>query len=395
MIGRLAALILLSTGCKCTTCLTKYHCKLFFVLCLNISTYLRPGPVIIFLCQMFYFVFSCCNFVLVCLFSSALTQTAEVPHLISLTVVEVDDNVTFQCPVSDKGGRLHWYKQPLGHMAEKVSDVIVGSITVSEKFARFTATKKEAQYLLTIRNVSKEDEATYFCHSGTGYLQTFSNGTFLAVNDHNQQKDIYVQQSPETASVQLGASMTLQCSLLSTNKGNRVQCPGEHSVHWFRAGSGGFHPGIIYNHSSRRDEQEERSCVYSLSKTIHNSSDAGTYYCAVVTCGQILFGEGTKVETRVLACCVTVIGFLIFYIRQRKVCKHCQGAINLSHRGHNESTVHQSNDLQEGEGTAVNYAALDFSARRVKRGKKKTDPPKECVYSVVRADYHNQQHPSL
>ncbi|XP_071313902.1 uncharacterized protein [Trachinotus anak] len=335
---------------------------------------------------------------LILLCTGSLTQTAEVPHLISLTVVEVGDNVTFQCPVSDRGGRLHWYKQPLGHMVEKVSDVISGKITVSEKFARFTVTKEEAQSLLTIRNVSKEDEATYFCHSGTGYLQTFSNGTFLAVNDHNQQKDIYVQQSPETASVQLGASLTLQCSLLSMNKGNRVQCPGEHSVHWFRAGSGGFHPGIVYTNSSRRDEQEERSCVYSLSKTIHNSSDAGTYYCAVVTCGQILFGEGTKVETinvsdsgselspvvlvlgGVLACCVTVIGFLIFYIRQKKVCEHCQGAMNLSHRGHNESTVHQSNDL-ESEEMAVNYAALDFSTRRVKRGKKKTDPPKECVYS--------------
>ena len=119
--------------------------------------------------------------------------------------------------------------------------------------------------------------------------------------DHtNQQKHIYVKQSPETVSVQPGNSTTLEYTLLSTNKENLVQCPGEHSVHWFRAGSGRSHPGFIYTHSSRREEQEENSCVYSLSKTIHNSSDAGTYYCAVVTCGEILFGGGTKVEMSML-----------------------------------------------------------------------------------------------
>ncbi|XP_056239208.1 uncharacterized protein LOC130173760 isoform X2 [Seriola aureovittata] len=130
-------------------------------------------------------------------------------------------------------------------------------------------------------------------------LTVVEPGDNLTLTYHkNQKMSVHVKQSPETASVQLGASMTLQCSLLYTNKESRAQCPGEHSVHWFRAGSGGFHPGIIYTHSNRSDEQEERSCVYSLSKTIQNSSDAGTYYCAVVTCGEILFGEGTKVETR-------------------------------------------------------------------------------------------------
>ncbi|XP_056239206.1 uncharacterized protein LOC130173760 isoform X1 [Seriola aureovittata] len=129
-------------------------------------------------------------------------------------------------------------------------------------------------------------------------LTVVEPGDNLTLTYHkNQKMSVHVKQSPETASVQLGASMTLQCSLLYTNKESRAQCPGEHSVHWFRAGSGGFHPGIIYTHSNRSDEQEERSCVYSLSKTIQNSSDAGTYYCAVVTCGEILFGEGTKVET--------------------------------------------------------------------------------------------------
>ncbi|XP_062282221.1 uncharacterized protein LOC133986420 [Scomber scombrus] len=229
-----------------------------------------------------------------------LIQAAEVPHLISLTVVEVGDNVTFHCPVSEKDKLFHWYKQPFGQMGQTIAAVIFGKITVSEQFneSRFTVAKKDAHFSLTIRNVSKEDEATYFCLNGPVFSQTFTYSRLLTVNDNNQQKSVYVTQSPETASVQLGDALTFQCSLLSMNKAEYTdQCPDECSVYWFRAGSGGFHPGVIYTHGNRNDEHKERSCVYSLSKTIRDSSDTGTYYCAVITCAQILFGEGTKVDT--------------------------------------------------------------------------------------------------
>uniref|UniRef100_A0A4W6FAY5 Ig-like domain-containing protein n=1 Tax=Lates calcarifer TaxID=8187 RepID=A0A4W6FAY5_LATCA len=247
----------------------------------------------------------------------ALIQTAEVPQQISVNVVEVGGNVTLQCQISEKEGQFfNWYRQTPGYMVQTVAKGTYSKQTLTGQFdnSRFKVTEGEAEYLLTINNVTKEDEATYFCQSGAAYSQSFVNGTYLAVNDQNQQKSVHVKQSPETAS----------CSLLSKNKETRVQCPGEHSVHWFRAGSGGSHPGIIYTQRNRCDEQEERSCVYSLSKTIQDSSDSGTYYCAVVTCGEILFGEGTKVETRqewspvvivlsvLLALCVTVISILVF-----------------------------------------------------------------------------------
>ncbi|XP_040903666.1 uncharacterized protein LOC121188149 [Toxotes jaculatrix] len=341
---------------------------------------------------------------LILLSTVSLVQTAEVPRLISLTEVELGDSVTLICPGSATQGKFfQWYKQSLGHIAQKVASGVPSGVTVAEQFkdSRFTVTNGDDQSLLTIRNVSKEDEATYFCHSGNMYSYTYHNGTFLAVNDHkNQRKQNYVKQSPEKASVQLGDSVTLQCSLLSKNKENRVQCPGEHSVHWFRSGSGGFHPGIIYTHSSKRDEQEGRSCVYSLSKTMQNSSDAGTYYCAVVTCGEILFGEGTKVETGtssdsgsevkpvvfvlggLLACCLTVIVFLICCVYQSKACKHCKGTMSASHHsGHDRSTMDRSNHL-DGKAEEVNYAALNFSARKAKRLKTR-ESPQECLYSAV------------
>ncbi|XP_019113986.2 uncharacterized protein LOC104934722 [Larimichthys crocea] len=262
-----------------------------------------------------------------------LIQPAEVPHYLSLTVAELGGNVTLQCPVPKEEGKFfHWYKQSVGHMVQRVAAVILGSMTVSEPInPRFTIIKAGRQYRLTIRNVSKEDEATYFCQHGVAYSQSFVNGIFLAVNDPDQQKSVNVKQSQETASVQPGDSVTLKCSLRSKNK---ARCPGEPSVYWFRAASGESHPAMIYTNSSY--EEEERNCVYSLSKTIRDSSDTGTYYCTVATCGQILFGEGTKVEIKseldpvylvlgvLLACCVTVIVILIFYVKRSRICEFCK-----------------------------------------------------------------------
>ncbi|XP_038554923.1 immunoglobulin kappa light chain-like, partial [Micropterus salmoides] len=272
-----------------------------------------------------------------------LIQSADDPRPFSLTVVEVGGNVTLHCPVSDREGIFfHWYKQSLGFMVQLVATGTHIRQTLSGQFnnPRFKVIQGQTQYSLTIRNVIKEDEATYFCQSGTAYSRSFVNGTFLAVNDRNQQKSVNVKQTPETASVQPGGSVTLKCSLLSKNKGNTDQCPGEHCVYWFRAGSGESHPSIIYSNKNSSDEQEEGSCVYSLSKTIQNSSDAGTYYCAVVTCGEILFSEGTKVEKSIpepdpvvivlgvlLVCCVIVIVVLIFCVNQRRVCEHCNGKL--------------------------------------------------------------------
>ena len=96
--------------------------------------------------------------------------------------------------------------------------------------------------------------------------------------------------------------MTLQCTVLSET------CTGERSVYWFRARSGDLdsHQGVIYTSANKSDECKKSpetpsptdSCVYSLSKNNLSPSDAGTYYCAVATCGEILFGNGTKPDVK-------------------------------------------------------------------------------------------------
>lgn len=89
-----------------------------------------------------------------------------------------------------------------------------------------------------------------------------------------------------------------QCTVV-TNR-----CAGDHSVYWFRHGSGDSQSGIIHTQRQSSGQCEKsftansptQTCVYSLPKNI--LSDAGTYYCAVVACGEILFGNGTKLNLK-------------------------------------------------------------------------------------------------
>ncbi|MEQ2253800.1 hypothetical protein ILYODFUR_036230, partial [Ilyodon furcidens] len=125
-------------------------------------------------------------------------------------------------------------------------------------------------------------------------MTSFAAGIYLAVNDRNKQRLTHVRQTPETTSVQEGDTVTLQCSLLPKSKESSSNCPSDYNVYWFRVGFGESHPSIIYTHKNSNDAQNQ-TCAYQLYRTIQNSSDTGIYYCAVVTCGQILFGDGSKV----------------------------------------------------------------------------------------------------
>uniref|UniRef100_UPI0037E87A95 uncharacterized protein n=1 Tax=Semicossyphus pulcher TaxID=241346 RepID=UPI0037E87A95 len=329
---------------------------------------------------------------------STLSHTTHMPQQISMTVLEPGDDFTVMCPVTGHVvGLFYWFKLKFGFMVQTVAAGSFRNLKLKEQFdnSRFTVTYTDTRYFLNITNVSKEDEATYFCQAGTAYEMKVLNGTLLAVNDHeNHQKSVYVEQRPETQSVQEGNPVSLQCSLLSKYKENRVQCPGEHSVYWFRAGSREFHPGVIYTHKNNSVAQEERSCVYSLSKTIQSSSDYGTYYCAVVTCGEILFGEGTTVETKkepwpfyivlgtLLPYCVFVTAALMIYRKQRPVCKECKGEIT-SYQAEGDRSAEDQPRNEDGEEEALNYVALDFQSRKAQRWTTTRELPQDCAYSGV------------
>ncbi|KAK5603983.1 hypothetical protein CRENBAI_025047 [Crenichthys baileyi] len=120
-------------------------------------------------------------------------------------------------------------------------------------------------------------------------------GTYLSVKENSS---YIVLQNPVSDQAHPANSETLQCSVLSESEGKL--CSGELSVFWFRAGSGQSYPEIIHTNKKGPHNCEntsslntQKKCTYSLSKKV-SSSGTDTLYCAVATCGEILFGKGTK-----------------------------------------------------------------------------------------------------
>ncbi|XP_053487854.1 uncharacterized protein LOC128611980 isoform X2 [Ictalurus furcatus] len=146
---------------------------------------------------------------------------------------------------------------------------------------------------LNILHVTKDDEAMYFCGMARVNVVEFSSGIFLSVRD-KAHLDVSVVQSGVSDSVPAGASVTLQCSVLSESRLAELQ------VLWFRAAPPQSHPQIIYTHHNSSHQCESGSsthtCVYNFPKNILSLNDTGTYYCAVAMCGKIIFGNGTRVH---------------------------------------------------------------------------------------------------
>lgn len=129
----------------------------------------------------------------------------------------------------------------------------------------------------------------------------------LGSKNNRYKSKVSVLQHPESEPVQSGDTVTLQCSVLYEHSTTDIR------MFWFRSDSGKPVPEILYtyNQSNQCETDSTRSCTFKLSKNISSQMDTGTYYCAVVTCGTILFGNGTKIN---ISKCQIIFfsGFLIF-----------------------------------------------------------------------------------
>ncbi|KAL7876170.1 hypothetical protein AOLI_G00111330 [Acnodon oligacanthus] len=246
-----------------------------------------------------------------------------------------------------------------------------------DKSGRFIAVRGQSSFTLSISNAEQSDSATYYCavvdYSDTALLHC----TVLVLKGSSSSLSA-VLQPPVSDPVELGGDTTLQCSILTDASA------GEHSVYWFRHGSGESHPGIIYTHGIRSDECEKssetdsptQSCVYKLLKRNLSLSDAGTYYCAVLMCGEIIFGNGTTLDfaekgvldpTLLVLATSNIISIAVVLFLCRKLHKH-------HHKGAAEDhTINQAEDTD-----VLNYAALSFaqsSSSRRSRTKNSSDQP--------------------
>ncbi|XP_047441564.1 signal-regulatory protein beta-2-like [Mugil cephalus] len=268
--------------------------------------------------------------------------------LVPLTTVQLGEPAILTCtlPEGEIGSRaLHWYKQSSGDTLKLIAVLrrnAKPSTSSAETASRMEVKLNEKFSNLTILKTIQEDEGMYHCAVMDWTDSTWS-GTYLSLKGNTQGSSNYTVVQTVSDPVRPGDSVTLQCSVLSDSE-NKT-CPGDLSVFWFRAGSQTSHPNIIYTDGDMSNKCEKRSetqkrCVYSFSKDV-SSSDAGTYYCAVATCGEILFGNGTKLETgselvalviTTICLAISMIAHFVFICCQtpRAMCEQYEGIESTS-----------------------------------------------------------------
>ncbi|XP_053484786.1 T-cell surface glycoprotein CD8 beta chain-like isoform X2 [Ictalurus furcatus] len=219
-----------------------------------------------------------------------------------LTIAEDGGSVKLTCLYTkQRTTTIIWLRQKLGEKPYVVATSYqlqpAQYYNVFEKNVRFNASISPSSFNLSISNIKLSDSATYYCAVTFLYEITFGQGTVLIVKDQSLKKRTHVQQE-KVEMVEPGDSVT-QCTVVTD------RCAGDHNVHWFRHGSGDSQSGIIYTQGQSSGQCEKsfnasspsQTCVYSLPKNLR-VSDAGTYYCAVVACGEILFGNGAKLNIK-------------------------------------------------------------------------------------------------
>ncbi|XP_062418071.1 immunoglobulin kappa light chain-like [Pungitius pungitius] len=232
--------------------------------------------------------------------TTGLKLLSPVPHERGFASVDVGDKITLQCFYQNNDGAwLSWYKQTLGQRPKLVSTFYQFNEdgTFHHEFknnARFTLDPGKGQNHLTIIDLKMSDSATYYCAHSTSNVLIFAEGTVVSVQGSGLTVPALLLQSP-SETIQPGGSVTLNCTVQTGT------CDGQHSVYWFKD-SEESHPALIYTDGGSTDQcvkkpnTQTHTCDYNLPMKSLNLSHAGTYYCAVASCGHILFGNGTKLD---------------------------------------------------------------------------------------------------
>ncbi|XP_017263644.1 uncharacterized protein LOC108231233 [Kryptolebias marmoratus] len=321
--------------------------------------------------------------------------------LVPVTTVQLGEPVTFTCPVpedKDSSFLLCWYKQNAGDSMKLIASLLMH--VQPEYGPEFSASRinvmldKEISNLTILRTV-QGDEGMYHCAFNDWKNHSW-HGNYLSLKGNSDGTSNYtvVEQRTSSDPDRPGGSVSLQCSVLSDS--DNKTCSGGLSVFWFRSRSDKSYPDIIYADGNRHDECEkkpdsQKRCVFS--KNII-SSDAESYYCAVATCGQILFGKGIKIEagsslwtqhertvvfllSAVLALSLIVIAVLMCSINKNK-CLHCKAVDKLQIQNGGPKSQ------QTGEHEWI-YSAAVFTRMKSNSRAMKDSAEKQRIYAAVKA----------
>ncbi|CAI5672404.1 unnamed protein product [Oreochromis niloticus] len=340
-------------------------------------------------------------FYLICLFLGVIAQKNNM-HVSSSAHEEArfisaksGDRVTLHCYYEQNvAARFNWYKQTFRGKPKLISTLYKSETNFVEfhdpfnNSARFRLDNGKGKKHLIISDLSVSDSATYYCTCSHFYTLTFLETIIVSVNDLDLNIRALVHQSA-SETIQPGGSVSLHCMVHTM-----LSCDGEHSVYWFKD-SEDSQPGLIYTHGVRNDQCESKdnkrthTCVYNLTIETLNVSHAGIYYCAVASCGHILFGNGTKLDFGVLRdspalmyflsaalTLTTIISMLsTFLVYKMKKRNNCQSRA--------DSNANDSVNLESTQEDNLHYAALRKIRTKVVR-RETSNTQDECVYSGIK-----------
>ncbi|MEQ2292297.1 hypothetical protein AMECASPLE_021744 [Ameca splendens] len=312
-------------------------------------------------------------------------------------MVSVGADVTLSCPRlnSDIDANLFWIRFIPGSWPEFLGGTYSFDFENNDnEITHIKAKQAPETFSLYISKVKESDAGLYYCIKVELLILTFLKGEFLRIKGTEPNITAIIQH-PLPDLVHPGNPVSLQCSVLFNSQDKTS--PMDHRVYWFQAGSNKSYPSFIYAHGNRDNECENspedhsgRKCVYNFSKNV-SASDDGTYYCAVASCGVVLFGNGTKLDIEgsnkwdmqktntafILLCALlmanVVVIFILIYIIRKKAC-HCS---NDAVRGHDDQQIQQRDEV------SLVYTAPTFTNRKDPKSKRGQKEKSEAVYSGV------------
>ncbi|XP_008285414.1 uncharacterized protein LOC103361176 isoform X2 [Stegastes partitus] len=322
------------------------------------------------------------------------SETTNVVQESGVRTAKVGENVTLSCFCKSEAVTfLSWYQQRLGGNPHIISSQMKRSPDADIDPAyknRFTvfAQSDKCTNDLTITDLRLSDSATYYCGVLVFNAIEFGEGIFLHV-ETSPPNNLSTAHQPELQLLRVGDSVNLSCTAYTK------PCAGNQNFYWFRHHAS--QPAIMYPSKGQctslsNEKPPRKSCTLTLAINSVNVSDAGIYYCALASCGEIVVGNGTRVEivappllvyclTVALAVSIVVLVSLavITYKMKKKTCSVCNGTVS-------HLAASSASDIVSQDENSLHYAALSLKRNSERqRGGVEDSEESACVYSRVKS----------
>ncbi|XP_074518419.1 uncharacterized protein LOC141784481 [Halichoeres trimaculatus] len=299
----------------------------------------------------------------------------------------VGQSVSFPCKYrSDTANFISWYKQSLGSKPDIISTRMMLNKNASvypayEDRFQVVVKKEESTDLLIIEKIKLSDSATYYCGILEFNAIEFGAGVFLHVKSSSSSMKPVINQ-PALERLRVGDSVNLSCTVYSE------PCEGEQSFYWFRHSVA--QSAVMYHSKGqcRTDPESynKRNCTLNLAIKSVNVSDAGMYYCALASCGETVFGNGTKVQieglTEVLVSCLSValaVAIIVLLVLASIMYK-----LKTESNSVCEGAVSTTCDALSQDADSLHYAALSVKGSS-ERHRPERSMDTDCVYSRLKS----------